>query len=488
MSSIIHEDMGVASMEQQLDASTAFKALLEDDISRMIKNSPREELYSYTPISNLPNELLVSIFHAVLTDPPNSIPTMTAIITRHLMLVCHPWNNIVRETASLWSVIRFAVPADLRRMPVYTEYVRTCVKRSGSCPLDIYIDLRQLGNLHARQLDAVRSILPDDENGSRDHISTPYALLGYRWPNLSFMQYLAPMVALSGPTAARWRTLEVKGASWDEDSIFRRMFSQRYAFFEPTPLLEKLVLHDWRTRRWWKQRFLIEYSSWKRRWHPPFPFLPRITELILANVPMALDYTNIDHTRIKRLDIICHDIASLEFALQCRSVEYLKIAVLTHVDLTHFKWTTERDGTVITLYYPCLTRLEIHRQLPQGFMENIDAPVLQTVVFLDCFYPETIRRCPILPCLKRVELRWPYVHNGWPHLVLHLLRMLSGSCPEMEQVLYAGEGAANEIERALVTLKDEGIVIPRLREIILVHQNYDEDPDIPGNVGAKLNP
>ncbi|KAI0031056.1 hypothetical protein K488DRAFT_52904 [Vararia minispora EC-137] len=80
------------------------------------------------PIRRLPSELLASIITMSVSGPDRDEPPVLS----NVMLVCHRWAAIVRETPALWSQITISPQHSLNRAKVR-------LARSKSAPLDIAI-------------------------------------------------------------------------------------------------------------------------------------------------------------------------------------------------------------------------------------------------------------------------------------------------------------------------------------------------------------
>ncbi|KAJ6483925.1 hypothetical protein C8R45DRAFT_999744 [Mycena sanguinolenta] len=128
-------DIKLMDLERSISALRATRALVQQ----------RLDAFKY-PILTLPNEITSEIFIRFLPVYPAVSPLNGFASPTSLTHVCRKWREVALATPALWRAIRF----NNHRIP-YEELLSICstwIKRSGSCPLSIDINVDNLDLLH----------------------------------------------------------------------------------------------------------------------------------------------------------------------------------------------------------------------------------------------------------------------------------------------------------------------------------------------------
>ncbi|KAG8820058.1 hypothetical protein FRC17_010258 [Serendipita sp. 399] len=216
ISKLEHHQTLVRDLEQQLSSARVAVKDLEDNLTSYLK-------VSLIGIGRLPAELLLDIFKLYLE------------IAGHqriwdLLLVCHSWHRLIVNTQSLWTSIhvRPAYPSAQNPTP-YSRlqlYVKACLKRSGTQPLDIRVDydliIRSADELTSLRIHTLVKPLVDQE-----HLETSDWFRRIKDQNISASSAVKDeyrhlhdvfdvLIGPDGCHRRRWKTLKVFLCGWHQ--------------------------------------------------------------------------------------------------------------------------------------------------------------------------------------------------------------------------------------------------------------------------------
>jgi hypothetical protein len=96
------------------------------------------------PISILPHEILREIFLYFQPDPPSRVEFPKAVV--QLSAVCRYWRRIILSISHLWTQVVYKVAryCDNQLLREHLSWLKIFLKRSGSLPLDITLEIYSL--------------------------------------------------------------------------------------------------------------------------------------------------------------------------------------------------------------------------------------------------------------------------------------------------------------------------------------------------------
>ncbi|KAJ7227870.1 hypothetical protein B0H12DRAFT_235336 [Mycena haematopus] len=97
----------------------------------------RLDAYKY-PVLTLPDKLTSEIFIHFLPIYPDRPPLIGLDSPTSLTHICRHWREVALATPTVWRAIKFADDLDVREQ---SRHICAWVRRSGSCPLSIEIDM-----------------------------------------------------------------------------------------------------------------------------------------------------------------------------------------------------------------------------------------------------------------------------------------------------------------------------------------------------------
>ncbi|KAJ7073684.1 hypothetical protein C8F01DRAFT_1360507 [Mycena amicta] len=132
-------------MSSRLAIAETRLARVEDEIAKLqieqIELHDQEFIRASTPLSKLPNEMIVEILTHYLPAYPNCAPQKGPGSPIHLMLVCRQWRDIVVGTPTFWRALHFEEdwpffePQQPSAVEEEAERVHTWLSRSRNCLL-----------------------------------------------------------------------------------------------------------------------------------------------------------------------------------------------------------------------------------------------------------------------------------------------------------------------------------------------------------------
>jgi hypothetical protein len=171
-------------------------------------------------INKCPVEILVEIFHLYLTPRHRRIRTF--------LLVCKKWYDVVMKTPSLWAQIDLYFPPAPRfdRSFGFIPYIQACKQRSMNLPLNINLDLQDIGNTrdyHSYVLDSLymwecADCLYDTLSDALDKIDDVHECLAFEKPVKELAKILVSLVGDGSKDMIRWLNVRILLPS-DEESI-----------------------------------------------------------------------------------------------------------------------------------------------------------------------------------------------------------------------------------------------------------------------------
>ncbi|KAJ7238528.1 hypothetical protein B0H12DRAFT_93216 [Mycena haematopus] len=137
-----------------LDSMEAYRASLLDLQARIIDLEhslsalhteqvlvqERLDAYKY-PVLTLPNEITSQIFIHFLPIYPAAPPLAGRASPTFLTHICHHWREVALATPALWRAIKFVDDFHGIRREQFRHICDAWIRRSGSCPLSIEIDM-----------------------------------------------------------------------------------------------------------------------------------------------------------------------------------------------------------------------------------------------------------------------------------------------------------------------------------------------------------
>ncbi|KAF5324799.1 hypothetical protein D9611_004067 [Ephemerocybe angulata] len=155
------------NQEKRMDRLKASKARLLEELSKIesamadLVQERRELLYSASPISSCPNEILSMVFHqlqrAWRADTDKDITQIAEVTVSH---VCSHWRRVALSLPALWCGFQYSgvfydpgQPAE-ERLAAYLE-------RSGQHPFDLWIDLGKADSMDGGRISQMlTAVLP----------------------------------------------------------------------------------------------------------------------------------------------------------------------------------------------------------------------------------------------------------------------------------------------------------------------------------------
>src|SRR6266852_4486489 len=108
---IYHRYGQYPAMSSRLAIAETRLARVQDEIAKLqieqIELHDQEFIRASTPLSKLPNEMIVEILTHYLPAYPNCVPQKGPGSPIHLMLVCRQWRDIVVGTPTFWRALHF---------------------------------------------------------------------------------------------------------------------------------------------------------------------------------------------------------------------------------------------------------------------------------------------------------------------------------------------------------------------------------------------
>ncbi|KAJ7073642.1 hypothetical protein C8F01DRAFT_738, partial [Mycena amicta] len=136
---------------------------VEDDIrfaKSLAEKQPQAFVEGFSPISAVPNEMLLEIFTQYLPVYPDCAPQKGPGSPIQLMLVCRRWHVIVTRTPDFWRALW--VPNEGRTwskggsaVREEMEKVQTWLSRTRNCVLSLRVDARRAKINHEPILEAL---------------------------------------------------------------------------------------------------------------------------------------------------------------------------------------------------------------------------------------------------------------------------------------------------------------------------------------------
>jgi hypothetical protein len=456
-------------LESELATLLTSRASLEHEIETIVNTYQFQDA---ALISKLPTELISEVLDLVITGQPRSISS--------LMLVCRSWYKAIINTPRLWTSIHVIVPPHLGLIDACVTHCKNAVQRSGQLPLNITLDysrLRELDTNHEAQIEK-RWIAPQFRwsffrwSSYYLHInSSDHPLFRHLCPLI-----LKPLITLVGKEdviMSRWRSFNLiadqtwPGKLWARWKLTRAVFMTGIMNM-PTPVLENLSIQHIDIKTAYNNMEEYHPALWKRRTKTPFPDLSGVTTLSLSNIELPINNIRIDPLRLERLDVLCCDLNSYQFALRCQNVTTMTIGLHYYVDY-------EQDDlkNITHLPFHRLRHLRLSHRPPNFFWKALDAPLLEVLVVLDFFVTHNTMEWAPFPALSRVEFRWPYVHRTWDSFLRPLLINLSTKCPSLE-TLVCTKSSGGPVKRLIKQVKQMGYDFKSLKTMIMISPNYNE--------------
>lgn len=448
-------DAKIERLKKELAAAKARKAAKET--AEAIANAPHANM-------GLPRDLILLIFEHYISE--------TSMGIRKLRTVCKGWQDIISQTATLWTVIRIDMPAKATEITPCKQFCEECVEKSGELPLEIYIDFRPADIpfadiLYEHLLVPMQSV-SDDPQYKEEVKRWLHKPVRQRQPFLigSYQKhFLKPLVALigdSGKTLARWSSFELHCAQREETLFSLELLGPILQY--PAPMLRSLEIHN-------SGRYV---TSWYRLIHP-FPIMPQLQHLVLTKAQLPIDCCRIDPLSMKTLRLPWGtDVGTLTCALQCTN--------LTTWTLCFDHKTTEDvfmsyvDLTQRTFIFPRLRELEIGGNVPMSFWTMVSFPILQHLMFADRFPMAgfVAQDAISIPCVEILTL--PSLSMPGPAIMEDIIQGIIRICPAL-RTMRAVEQDSESILNAVESVRLRGLTAPHLATLALKAKKRGNDSE-----------
>jgi hypothetical protein len=230
---------------------------------------------------------------------PGRNPSITACVS--CLEFHHP------ETPLLWTNARITVPIEPIMVERCATYCSMIVERSARYPLDISIDYSKLETFR-------KSLENSFETMEKDSFKPPFTN-GLKWRALKRSGgddplykyyigcYLEPLKRLSGDNIsglARWRSFELACGSLFYLLPLPNAAFNTSIFTGGTPQLERLKISHSSIRVLGGEE-RNNGSGWAKRTPPPFPFTPKLHEVVLSYVSMPISIHSIDPIKVRQM-------------------------------------------------------------------------------------------------------------------------------------------------------------------------------------------
>ncbi|KAF6758575.1 hypothetical protein DFP72DRAFT_176474 [Ephemerocybe angulata] len=155
------------NQEERMDRLKASKARLLEELSKIesamadLVQERCELLYSASPISSCPNEILSMVFHqlqrAWRADTDKDITQIAEVTVSH---VCSHWRRVALSLPTLWCGFQYSGMFDDPGQPA-EERLAAYLERSGQHPFDLWIDLGKADSMYGGRISQMlTAVLP----------------------------------------------------------------------------------------------------------------------------------------------------------------------------------------------------------------------------------------------------------------------------------------------------------------------------------------
>ncbi|KAG8821004.1 hypothetical protein FRC17_009951 [Serendipita sp. 399] len=367
----MNRDMEIQRLEIQLAQAVARRAQLMKEIEH---DAVTLANHNWLPI---PEDIVIVIFCSLVFPNP--------AIVRHLMLVCRHWHSVITNTPILWSVINLRPSNNLTLLSSWTDYCRACIQRSGSSPLEVTIDYREV--IEPKFFAAVTIYPAWIKLHLAMKVYSFFKTFCHFMPAYTaehFVRFEAPVRELIGADCSgvsRWKALTVEGTGWDYRilSLIRRCLGG-----------DALPKRSW----YWTAGITCRFPIQSKRHDPRGPdtttktlFPSNAPPLQYLNIPLVIPLGSVDPRSVYEMEIACQGFQATRLILPFRQLKRLAIVVYCrHIspDLSL------KPGDV---EFPHLVELDAQSNLPPDFWAYLDAPRLETIRF-GWGAPENMSTCP----------------------------------------------------------------------------------------------
>ncbi|KAG8749249.1 hypothetical protein FRC14_001557 [Serendipita sp. 396] len=397
----------IVVLEDQLTNALRRRAHLEDEMNQDIGLIAQNPSWNRLP---LPVDILTSILSMVVFPDSRSIG--------RLLFVCRDWYSVIMSTPVLWSVIHVVGPSKQSELSSLKAYCRACVGRSGSAPMDITVDYR---NICAFDSSCLRDPMAISKGSKHRYEATLFIcflaveILG-RLPRRCSAAYVekcaGPIQELIGPDGdemTRWRSFTFHGV--EETSSLMS---------EARPVLKHALSRGLIA---WRKRHVLDHAKFmtcnfsERSYSPKEPERSQGT-----TIPFDL-------LSIRELDIICKNPRGFRQVLQLSRLVYLTIGVRGPNIQGYLDAQIALNEGEVNL--PSLLTLDVQPRLPASFWKHLHAPRLEAMrlqaLDLSEGIPSTVH---ILPSVNRIEFDCLHERLG-----IARLKVFFPACPNLQTIV-----------------------------------------------------
>ncbi|KAG8813923.1 hypothetical protein FRC19_002096 [Serendipita sp. 401] len=428
-------------------------------------------------INNLPTELLLNILKLHLSSEH---------VRRDadLMLVCKKWKELVASTPSFWNRIEVTPHSSLRNVKKCTLMVMYCIRKSGSMPLDLTLDLHRLWNPRTEPQEDVGPYLfvkpwrghDNDDVIQRISKTAVQSLLSYTLNlvcafvkrNKDFEEKAADAQQYLGESRrddtyvhhmSRWRSFRLLLSQWMDNDFIQPIFDE---LSDPAPNLKTLILsHESNNLHWMK-------GMNDRLYQHMFQGLQRLREF---SVNAAIDLPQFQGVQNSLVSLsIVPNTSSLAGLLNYPNLHTL------HLTLNHYRRIPPPipgiPGTTFSL--PYLSTLILFGNQSGQLLNLIDAPNLQCLRLSNPF----VQSYPVSSLFRLVRsLEWDIVFKE---------RSAFRICQSLSEVLRQCDRLTELVARAGSWKQSSDPIRQMIPEILAEHPLMDlrtitylipEDPD-----------
>ncbi|KAG8760080.1 hypothetical protein FRC14_004179 [Serendipita sp. 396] len=419
-------NLEVQPLEDQLKRAITRRAELIGEINDHISLIAKKPLQSGLFI---PDDILIIIFRCLLLSNPGAIG--------HLLFVCRQWYSVIMSTPVLWSSIELTPSNNLKSLSSWTAYCRECIQRSGSRPLQISINYREVIEPQYIAVAAIYPVWKTVGLEGRTHSffkSFCHAVPRYRTAH--FARFEAPIRVLVGPhgsEVSRWQALTLDGGVW-----VYRILSLIRGNLGGEPLPKRMFS--------WAGRIICRIpttaSHDPKEMGPDYrtisPLFPNPSPLRYLSIPLVLPLNWVDPYSVQEIEVLYHLVTDLRYVLQFRHLKYLVIRA------THQSYSGVDRFKAGDIYFPMLIEFEVQSRLSTTFWEHLDAPRLETLRIDKC--QEFPLKFGTLPTVRRIEVWFENLDKLWR------IQDLILACPSLQTFVCRGrymEYAAVMVQRLI---------------------------------------
>ncbi|PVG00422.1 hypothetical protein CPB86DRAFT_871942 [Serendipita vermifera] len=417
------DDGDVNNLEKRLKDATMHQVVLQWELERILENDTLFYRDKGIGIHSLPVEVLGNILYESLLLPK-------ARPLGHFMGVCRRWQHVILNTPLLWSVIHIDVPSSLDKAEACLTYCQSCVERSGSCLLDISVNLprSESGDWAFTETHGSRRTIWDGDTWYNGLLTrAAYGKLPTRLERLYLHQNrqeqtLRTFVGNKGEVMARWRKFNAIYSRGGHNAIIEML--ERSEFGYPTPFLESLVFYGIRTPDAFPYLGDNNYP-----YRPPtnngspinFPHMPNIRTIQWWGMEVLVHKQVTNPISIQELACACKSHDSLRFVLALNHLTHLQIAFS---NIT----STGPDLGRNTITFPHLRYMQITQSVIPPLWTLLEAPELGLIVLDDLveglhnLSPISIKN--LFPSLRRITIyqRWGTFYRDFFMFLHELIR------------------------------------------------------------------